>query len=201
MPKRAKRQAPEDWLDVVRRHLIGETWGDAYVLRPIPIPRDLVPQESLCPLEVARGGYAFLWDCGPLPWPDPVRAAVNILYGGFAKEMGTGPYVGVEPDVPTYLIVTPDEETVWAYGLMGFEEFGKDAVPFGEGYCLRYAWIHPLFRRKGLMRAAMQAAADDLGLFVCDRPISRGMREVLRTIGHPQADDMTGFGAGEGPYR
>jgi hypothetical protein len=145
---------------------------------------------------------AGLYDCGPKPWSNPVHAAVAILRAYYGREMGGEFYMGYEGEVPTYLmVVRDDDDTAWVLGILCFHHFGRERLPFGDGYQFMFAWVHPLFRRKGLMQSAVKLTANDLGLFHCQTPISRGMREVLRKIDHPQADDMTGMEIHGDKYR
>jgi hypothetical protein len=180
------------WWDTANRYLRGRNFGDHYALRPVPIARkrlDAARMRSLRGSTLAR-----LYNCGPKPWPDRIHAAVAILRGYYVREMGGEFDMGYVGEVPTYLILTgEDERTGWAAGILCFNHFGPDRFPIDDGHCFMFAWVHPLFRRKGLMQSAVKLVAADLGQFYCQTPISRGMREILRKMGHPQAEDMTGM--------
>jgi GNAT superfamily N-acetyltransferase len=180
------------WRKTADRFLYGRTLGDRYALRLVPIARRWLDEQRLRRLEGSAS--AWLYDCGSKPWSNPVHAAVAILRAYYGREMGGEFYMDYEGEVPTYLMVMHDSgDTAWALGILCFHHFGRERLPFGDGHCFMFAWVHPLFRRQGLMQAAIKLAAADLGQFYCQTPISRGMREILRKMGHPQADDMTGM--------
>lgn len=183
---------PPGWRKMADRFLNGRTLGDRYALRLVPIPERHLATERMRPLRGRK--MAELYDCGPKPWPDPLHAAVAVLRAYYCREMGGEFYMGYEGEVPTYLmIIRDDDETMWVLGILCFYHFGREREAVRDGYRFMFAWVHPLFRRNGLMQAAVKLVAGDLGPFCCETPISRGMREVLRKIDHPQADDMAGM--------
>jgi hypothetical protein len=51
-----------------------------------------------------------------------------------------------------------------------------------RGYALQWAWLHPFFRRRGLLTAAWPAFRTEFGDFAVERPLSEAMQAFLRKI-------------------
>src|SRR5262249_47284220 len=155
------------------RFLCGKTLGDRYALRLFPISERYLADTRMHRLDGKV--YAKLYDCGVRPWTNPVHSAVAIQWGYYSRGMKAEFASDYAGDDRTYLIVMPDDlPKQWVLGALVFHYFGPEGVPFGNGYCFMFAWIHPLFRRNGLMQSAVEAPRNDLGLFYCQTPISQG---------------------------
>jgi hypothetical protein len=56
-------------------------------------------------------------------------------------------------------------------------------------HCLEWAWIHPYERAKGIMSDAWPEFVKRYGGFVVYPPISRGMKALLKKMGHEQGNE------------
>lgn len=66
-------------------------------------------------------------------------------------------------------------------GAFNFEKW-SDADP---SYCLEWVWIHPYFRRQGILAAAWENWRSKYGEFAIRPPYSRAMLAFLIKVNHP----------------
>lgn len=53
------------------------------------------------------------------------------------------------------------------------------------GWAMDWIWMHPYFRRRGLLSASWLNFRDEFGDFVCEQPISASMKHFLEKMGYP----------------
>lgn len=54
------------------------------------------------------------------------------------------------------------------------------------GWAMDWIWLHPYFRRQGLLSASWLKFKDEFGDFICEHPISESMKSFLLKVGHRQ---------------
>jgi GNAT superfamily N-acetyltransferase len=176
------------WLDLAAPYLGAPDyrWGDRHIIRPYAIPTPELP-----PGPIRNAGPFAIVRC-ERPRDSPhVMAAALVLRAAFCREFrDTDPFAGYEATHP-YLIFKPDEEVRWVVGALDFlfldARGGEAAHPAGHAH-LCWAYLHPDFRGRGVLTAALRHAHADLGDFTTEKPIAPAMLRVLRKIGHPDGD-------------
>ncbi|GET40077.1 hypothetical protein [Microseira wollei] len=138
--------------------------------------------DIVCPL--IRGDYLFNPIEVTIKSPKSYRKAVYRIAQFFRREFDYDfaqyGYEGEEndPDCVAFLWIHPEA------GARG-KEFQVPCIGAccfrlrQSGYALQWIWIHPYFRRQGLLSEAWTKFRDRFGEFDVDRPLSDAMKAFL----------------------
>jgi len=163
--------------------------------------------DIICPW--VRGGLLGD-DPARVTWksPAPLRRAVYRLARYFQREFRYDfvqyGYEGREDDPDAVAFLWPHVEAVPGDDRFSFPVVGaccfrwRDWSDAPASWAFQWAWLHPYFRRRGLLSGAWPAFRAEFGGFVVEPPLSDAMAAFLRKAG--ECASCAGPWAGGGPW-
>ncbi|MBP3954840.1 hypothetical protein J8F10_06030 [Gemmata sp. G18] len=121
--------------------------------------------------------------------PRSHRRAVYRLAEYCRREMGYAlqyGYDGEEDDPDHVAFLWPHPEAVGASGTFRVPCVGAACFRLRDhGWALQWVWMHPYFRRHGLLSGEWPALVWEFGAFAVEGPLSHAMTRFLAKSAHP----------------